>query len=127
MPRRSHLDPPIIPFQVVDAYVEGESIENLARLNRCGTRMIRQILVDGGVTIRGTHEYTASDLGLKRQPGGRHLSVAEIQRLRRAIGFDPSWVDRPEYLYDREHDEKQRQTPPDRMAHVQMATAGTRP
>ena len=121
MPRRSHLDPPIIPHVIIDAYLEGDNIENLARVWRVGTRKIRDILTDHGVTIRSWNGGGNSSRQYRvttRQPGGRVLSPQELQRLRRAIGYDPSWVSQPEYMYDREYDDEQRQAPPgvDRMA-----------
>ena len=90
--RRSRMDTePDLATRCAAEYLAGATLQQLSCKYGIGWRMLRDRLVTQGVTIRphGFQMMPSRDPAPYR--GRPSLTADEIERLRRAIGYDESW------------------------------------
>lgn len=90
---------PLPAAEICRLYRAGEPIKSLAIRYRASDRGIRKTLVDNDVPIRPK----GRTVHYQGRPADGRLTPEKVQELRDRIGYHPSWVELPEYEYDRSH------------------------
>ena len=105
--RRRKVDTIIDHRRVIQLYHERWSIRAIAYELDAVYSTIRDILIHHGVALRGPNEPCAVNVSYNDYMKARHalargddpppklgsVNTPEIERLRAAIGWDPSWID----------------------------------
>lgn len=92
MPSKLDRDPDLAQ-QLVEEYRAGARLHVLACQHRVGWEALRRTILAHGVEIRPPCKHVRTFPTGKRSRRGP-LSDEEVERLRKLIGYDPSWADR---------------------------------